>query len=110
MLVPFLQVNIVRFVNECQPGIVACEFVDANGVIRTIIEKVPIFTADSLDQYSAYPHRGEVRCEVLRSFEDVTGRSLVQVSLARPDGLETSEGFTEHVVFAKAVLLGATND
>lgn len=109
MLVSFLQVNIVRFVDESQPGLVACEFVDANGVIRTIIDKVPIFTADSLDQDSPYPQRGEARCEVLRSFEDLTGRSLVQVSLARPDGLETTEGLAEHVVFAEAVLIDATN-
>ncbi len=87
MLVPFLQVNIVRFVDAYQPGIVACEFVDATGLIHTIIDKVPMFTADSLDQDSPYPQRGKARCEVLRSFEDVTGRSLIQVSLSQPDGL-----------------------
>ena len=39
-----LAVQIVRFVDECQPGVVACEFVDADGHLHTLIDKVPIFS------------------------------------------------------------------
>ena len=102
---PYLRVNIVRFVDDYQPGIVACEFADADGLIHTIIDKAPIFTANSLDRDSPYPQPGEAQCEVLRSFEDSSGQYLIQVSLAHPYQLETTDGLTEHVVSAEAVKL-----
>ncbi len=37
-----LAVEIVRFVDHYQPGIVACEFVDASGRLQTVIEKAPV--------------------------------------------------------------------
>jgi len=46
---------IVRFVDEYQPGIVECEFADAEGRIHKIIEKIPIVTAADLWSDSAYP-------------------------------------------------------
>jgi hypothetical protein len=48
-----LAVQIVRFVNdEPQPGIVACEFVDAEGRCHTLIDKVSGFSASLLDASS----------------------------------------------------------
>ena len=43
-----LKVEITRFVDEHQPGFVACEFQDANGRRHTFIEKVPLVTAVDL--------------------------------------------------------------
>jgi hypothetical protein len=105
--VPYLIVDIVRFVGDYQPGIVACEFADADGLIHTIIDKAPLFTGNSLDWDSPYPQRGDAQCEVMKAFTDSTGRALVQITLARPYQLETTDGLTEHVVMAEAVQLTA---
>lgn len=104
---PYLRVDIVRFVDGDQPGAIACEFADADGLTHTIIDKVPIFTPNSLDCDSPYPQRGDVECTVLRSFEDSAGRPLIQISLALPYQLATTDGLTEHVVLREAILLTA---
>jgi hypothetical protein len=38
-----LALQIVRFVDDYQPGVVECEFIDANGRPHTFIGKVPNF-------------------------------------------------------------------
>jgi hypothetical protein len=71
-----LQVQIARYVDDHQPGWVACEFTDADGSVHTLVDKVPIFTSDHLGPASHYPHPGLVRCEVLGSYLDDDGRAL----------------------------------
>jgi hypothetical protein len=39
-----LEVTIVRFVDEYQPGIITCEFLDAKALKHTLVDKVPIFS------------------------------------------------------------------
>jgi len=58
---PNLAVEIVRFVDDHQPGWVECEFIDAEGRRHTIIEKVPIVSPDKLDSTSEYPQSGFVQ-------------------------------------------------
>src|SRR5438876_793580 len=78
-----LAVTIVRFVNDCQPGIVACEFVDAADRRHTLIDKIPIFSVDaSLGADSKYPQPGVVRCTILKHWSDARGRKLVTISTA----------------------------
>jgi hypothetical protein len=78
-----LAVEIVRFVDDCQPGIVACEFVDSDDRRHTLIGKIPIFSDDSfLDANSKYPQQGTVRCTVLNHGRDARGRELVSISTA----------------------------
>lgn len=55
-----LAVDIVRFVEDYQPGIVEAEFVDAEGRRHKFIEKVPILSAADLVAESNYPRRGAV--------------------------------------------------
>lgn len=93
-----LAVDIVRFEDDCQPGIVACEFTDASGQRHTVIDKVPIFTCIPLDGSSKYPQPGTARCTVLTRWRDEGGRELVNISTAKPDGIESSEGLSEFVV------------
>ena len=82
-----------------QPGIVACEFVDAEGRRHILVGKVPIFsTEDSLDANSAYPRPGAVRCTVLRRWTDDQGRELLGISTAEPDAVESTEELEEFVV------------
>ena len=89
-----LKVVIVRFVDETQPGVVACEFVDAFSKKHTIIDKVPMFTYEDLWSDSIYPQPGEVLCEVLDRCLDHEGHSTVRITT-----LESTEGLSEFVVF-----------
>jgi hypothetical protein len=61
-----LTVQIVRFVDDYQPGIVECEFTDAGGRAHRLIDKAPIFTVSALTADSPYPQPGAVRCKLLR--------------------------------------------
>jgi hypothetical protein len=71
------------------PGIVACEFVDAEECRHTFIDKVPIFCGDtSLDASSKYPQQGAIRCTVLSRWNNPRGRELLRISTAAPDGVE----------------------
>ncbi len=48
-----------------EPGIVECQFRDADDQLHSIIGKMPYFTASDLWWDSEYPQPGEVRCQVL---------------------------------------------
>ena len=98
-----LAVRIVRFVDDAQPGFVACEFEDADGRLHTLIDKVPIFTSLMLDATSVYPQIGVVRCETLARWKDARARELVRVSTVKPDGIESTEGLSEFVVLSSQV-------
>ena len=94
-----LAVQIVRFVDdEPQPGIVACEFVDADGHRYTLIDKVPMCSGEHLDANSTYPQPGAVRCEALGRWRDANGRDVVRITIDLPDHIESSEGVSEFVV------------
>jgi len=95
---PCLQVSIVRFVDEHQPGFVECEFTDATGTVHTLVDKVPIFSLNDLWGDSVYPQPGLIRCEVLEQSQDLRGHRLARVTIAKPDGLESSRGLFEFVV------------
>jgi hypothetical protein len=98
---PTLAVQIVRFVDDGQPGWVECEFVDAVGVRHTLRDKVPIFSAEWLDADSAYPRPGSAGCEVLARWSDEHGRALARITTARPRDIESRDGSSEFVVFAR---------
>ena len=93
-----LAVEIVRFVDDWQPGIVAGEFVHADGYHHTIIEKAPVLSIENLDADSSYPRPGSARCVVLNRWRDTGERDLVRISTADPYGIESSEGLSEFVV------------
>lgn len=95
-----LTVQIVRFVDDYFPGVVACEFVDAAGHRHTFIEKVPIVTAEMCDATTVYPKLGTARCEILERWKDSDERELARVSTASPDAIESMEGLSEFIVLA----------
>jgi hypothetical protein len=98
-----LHAQIVRFVQEHWPSIVACEFVDAAGHSHTFIGKDVMFTETSVDAQSVYPQPGSIRCTVLGSWHDGTGRELVRVCTAYPDDLESTEEVNDFVVLRDRV-------
>ena len=98
---PGLTVQIVRWVDDDpQPGIVACEFEDAEGRRHTVIEKQVMATETSLDAGSAYPQPGVIPCEILSRWRDSEGRELARITAERPYSIETTEGLSEFVVLA----------
>jgi hypothetical protein len=99
-----LQVQIARYVDDHQPGVVACEFTDADGRLHTIIDKASLFTRDRLGTASHYPHPGIVHCEVLGSFLDDDGRALVRIKLERSDHIQSTKGLTQFVVLESQVV------
>jgi hypothetical protein len=101
-----LAVQIVRFLGwEPQPGLVACEFVDAADRLHVIIDKIPIFSTLGLDERSPYPISGFVYCELVDHFQDSRGRELLRISMGR-DGVESTNGVSEFIVLPSQVAAG----
>jgi len=98
-----LTVQIVRFVDDYQPGIVECEFADAAGRAHRLIDKAPIFTTAAPTADTTYPQPGAVRWKLLRVWQDTDGRRLFTISTADPFSIETGEGLTEFDVLPSQV-------
>lgn len=99
---PSLPLIIVRFVDETQPGIIECEFIDANQRVHRLVDKVPIFSERDLWKESQYPQPGSVQCQILEEFSDASGRGLVRIIFGRPD--ESLDGETEFIVERSQIL------
>jgi len=99
---PYLSIQIVRFVSKDQPGVVAAEFTDALGQQHTIVDKVPVI-APHLWSDSTYPQPGEAACEVLEGSRDAQKRDVVRITIAEPWNLESLDGETEFLVFASQI-------
>ena len=97
-------VQIVRFLDPHNPGFVECKLVDAEGVVHTFADKVPIFTTELLDAESTYPRPGSVRCKIVSQSQDPIGIPLVVISTLWPDGIESSDGGSEFVVRSDQIL------
>lgn len=90
-----LQVEIVRFVEECQPNIVEAKVSDAEGRCHTFVDKSAIFTTDSsLDAATKYPQPGVIRCQVLSRQKALAGPDVVRVKTE----IESTEGVSEFAV------------
>jgi hypothetical protein len=99
LVYPELRVEITRYVDDYQPGIVQCEFTDAAGQRQVIIGKLPMFTCADLGFSSCYPQPGSVQCEILSRQRSDIGEELVCITI----GEETVDGRTEFVVLAELV-------
>ncbi len=93
---PRLRVRIVRFVDEYQPGIVECQFRDADGQTHSIFGKLPYFTSADLWSDSRYPQPGELECRLLGA----PAHGAVKIELAE----ETTDGRSEVVVPASELI------
>ena len=94
-----LVLQIVRFVDEYQPGIVACEFHDALGLVHTLVDKAPYFSEEDFWRDSQYPQPGDVPCEVLKRWQDASGRRLARIT-----SLESTTGQKEFTVFESQLI------
>jgi len=100
-----LRVDIVRFVDAHQPGIVECEFADAEGERHKLIDKVPMFTNEDLWTDSIYPRPGVVGCRILGRLESDRSGENLRVTIAFLDGVESTKGKTEFTVFDSQILM-----
>jgi|SRR5215471_17964908 len=98
-----IPVRIVKFVDERFPGWVQSEFTDAKGRNHTLIDKVPMFTSENLDESSSYPRDGIARCQILDRSRDDNNHELVLITIDRPDTMESTEGLSEFIVLAEQI-------
>jgi len=96
-------VQIVRFVLEHQPNIVACVLTDAHDRQWNFEDKVVYFTDAYLDEQSSYPHPGSLPCKVEREWTDEAGRRIVTISSM----MEETSGETQFDVFADQITTNA---
>ena len=89
-----VKVEIVRFVDEYQPGIVECKLIDASGCQHTFIDKLPIFTAADLWTDSTYPQPGVIACIQVDRQRNSQGLEIVTIDTEQPWHVETVSGQT----------------
>jgi len=87
-----IKVTIDRFIDEDQPGRVACSFVDAAGVLHLFEEKVPVVSDEDLDPKSEYPRPEVIGCEMISVRWAADGHELVLVDTEKPWGIESTAG------------------
>jgi hypothetical protein len=88
-----LKVTIARFVDEHQPGFVECTFADASGVTHSIIEKVPVISAEDLWMILSthVPVKLSARCSKgsLTLVETISGKSTPRIRItSNPRGVK----------------------
>ncbi len=90
-----LTVDIVRFADAYQPGIVECQFNDAWGNQHLFIDKLPLFTTDDLSEASSYPQPGVIACTIIKRWQDLQGRELVTIDTNQPWLIESTAEQTQ---------------
>ena len=98
-----VSVEIVRYVNDSQPGWVEARLRDASSLEWFFVEKVPILTEAPLSAETHYPVPGMIACEVTRSWRNENGREIYDIDTASPDGVEAEGGVSRFNVFAEQV-------
>lgn len=89
-----LRVSITRYVDDHQPGFVACEFADIHGrVWCSPLTKLPYVTGEMLDEGSSYPRPGAVECVVLGRKRTEDGQEAVLVDIGAYISIEDVEQF-----------------
>jgi hypothetical protein len=79
-----IKAELTKFVDyNAPPGWVECHFIDAWGKEHTFIEKVPVVTADYLDENSDYPQSGHLGCEIIEE-RFVDKGKIVKVTTEKP--------------------------
>ena len=99
-----LKIQIIKYISdEPQPGIVACQFVDANGRNWCFIDKIYIFTEIDLRLEMKYPINGAIRGMILGKSNDINGSEAFIFDIELPDHVESIEGVTRFLVTSDQV-------
>jgi hypothetical protein len=86
-----IKVEIIRYVDDYQPGIVECSFVDAWGNQYLFVEKAPVVSSENLDAGSSYPRAGVIACQVIER-RNIDGREVVEIETELPWHIESTAG------------------
>jgi hypothetical protein len=101
--VTVIDIEIIQFVDNHQPGFVECSLIDAWGAKHLFVEKVPVVTREALGESSSYPQRGVVACDVIRRWRDTDDRELATVATNKPWGVESNNGQTQFDVLVSTL-------
>jgi lactoylglutathione lyase len=93
------KINILRFIDDSQPGWVECNFKDAFDKEHIIREKTAVISSEYLDRNSEYPKQGLVACEIVKESKGNNGRIIYTVRCI--SGVESIEGLTEFDLFSE---------
>jgi hypothetical protein len=100
-----VDISIVRWVDDYQPGIVECQLTDRFGKVWCFIEKLPVVSMDNtLSATSSYPQAGVIACAVTKLGPDAAGREVVAIDTSAPWGVQAVDGTTCFQVFADQVV------
>jgi hypothetical protein len=86
-----LRLEITRFVEEGQPNLVECIFIDSHGKKHSIIEKVPVVSSEELKADSSYPRSGVIACQVIQRKKHGDSE-IVEIDTAIPWHIESIAG------------------
>jgi hypothetical protein len=101
-----MKITILRYISdEPQPGIVECEFEDANGRCWSFVDKTAIVSAEQLDAQSTYPQMGMITVDVIGRGFNAAGQEVVRIDTERW-GVETVEGTTRFEVLPESLVEG----
>ncbi|MCH5716429.1 hypothetical protein [Niabella hibiscisoli] len=90
-----VRVKIIEFVDDSQPGWVRCVLTDAFGRKWFFMEKVPIVTADYLDEKSSYPQYGVINCVIISE----NGKdNHINIDTSKPYGVYSEEDNTNFTI------------
>ena len=99
-----VHVDIIRWVDDTQPGVVACRLVDAWGREHTLIDKLPIFTAASLEQHCLYPQPGWLACRLIQRRYDPQGRAIITIDTEQPWHVVSTTGMSQFEVLSEQLM------
>lgn len=98
-----VRVDIVRSVDDHQPGWVECALTDARGQRWCFREKVPVVSTQHLSAESPYPQPGVIACLILDR-QRLDGHSVVTIDTSRPWSVTATTGETQFVVRSEQVI------
>jgi hypothetical protein len=99
-----IRISITRFVSDDQPGIVECQFSDAQARTWKFIEKSAVVSFESLDAKTSYPRPGVIACKIISRSRDTNGSEVILVDTEHPWGVESVDGAMRFEVFPLAMV------
>jgi hypothetical protein len=99
-----IRVQITRFVEAYQPGLVECQLIDAWGKTWTFIEKIPVVTSENIWENTCYPQPGVIACRIVNEQIDAAGRRILTVDTEDPWGIESVTGEKRFDVLLEQVI------
>ena len=76
-----IKCEVTAWVCEHQPHIVQVEFIDAWGMTQFSLEKSSLVSDEDLRQHSKFPQPGLLDCELVKEWQDETGRELLTINV-----------------------------